>query len=151
MIIYLGADHRGFNLKETLKEFLKERAYEVVDCGNAVYDEKDDYPDFARLVAEAVGKNPEGSRGILVCGSGAGMDIAANKAKGVRATIALSSDQVYDARHDDDINVLALASDFADPADAQKMTRTFLETPFAGEERHRRRLKKIAELENRQM
>ncbi len=149
VIIYFGADHRGFNLKEYLKELVKEQAFEVVDMGNKVYDEKDDYPDFAAAVVKKVSADPEGSKGILMCGSGTGMDIAANKFSRVRSVLALSGDQVYDARHDDDVNVLTFAADFVSNEDAAKITKVFLETPFSGEERHRRRLEKISDIENR--
>ena len=148
MIIYFGADHRGFSLKEFLKSQAQDQGYETLDCGNSQYDESDDYPDFARAVAEKVGKNPDGSRGILICGSGVGMDIAANKFPGVRAGLALSSDQIYDARRDDDINILAVPADFVSQEDAGKILKIFLETKFKSEERHRRRLGKIAEIED---
>lgn len=148
MIIYFGADHRGFALKEFLKLQVQDSGYETLDCGNEVYDENDDYPDFARAVAEKVGKNPGGSRGILVCGSGVGMDIAANKFPGVRAGLALSSDQIYDARRDEDINILAVPAGFVSQEDAEKILKIFLETAFKGEERYRRRLGKIAEIED---
>jgi ribose 5-phosphate isomerase B len=147
MVIYLGADHRGFSLKETLKEFLKEKGYEAVDLGGVSYDEKDDYPDFASAVARKVSAAPRESRGVLACGSGAGVDIVANKFPNVRSVLALSSNQVYDARHDDDVNVLSFSADSTDPAAAQKLLATFLETPWSEAEKDRRRLQKIAGLE----
>ncbi len=148
MLIYIGADHRGFNLKESLKIFLKNQGYEVVDVGNIHYDDKDDYVDFAVAVAKKVSLDSEASRGILICGSGAGVDIAANKFRNVRSVLAISPDQVYEARHDDDVNVLSLAADFTSETDAQKITETFLETPFGKEERHQRRIDKISRIEN---
>ena len=84
MIIYLGADHKGFKLKEYLKNSLKEKGYEIVDLGNDSYDENDDYPDFASAVAQRVSVDYEQSRGILSCGSGVGVDVVANKFKNVR-------------------------------------------------------------------
>jgi len=153
MTIYLGADHRGFALKEKLKQMLVGEGYDVVDCGAKALVADDDYPDFARAVAEAVGKNPAdgtgGDFGILVCGSGFGMDIAANKFPSIRAALPSSPDQVYQARHDDDANVLALAADFTDDATAQKIVNTFLSTPFAKDERYRRRLDKIGKMESK--
>lgn len=146
MVIYLGADHRGFKLKELLKEFLSTRGYEIADMGNSQYDENDDYVDFGKVVAQKVSFSPV-DRGILVCGSGVGMDAVANKFRKVRSALGLSPDQVYDARHDDDANVLSIAADFTSEADAEKLVDTFLETPFAGEERFRRRLDKITQLE----
>lgn len=148
MVIYLGADHRGFELKEHIKEMLLDQAYEVYDVGNVVYDKDDDYPDFASEVGKKVRQDPENNRGILICGSGAGVDIAANKFPTVRSTIGISPDQVYDARHDDNINVLSLAADFTHTPDALKMVQTFIETPYSGEERHVRRLEKLSKIEN---
>lgn len=148
MLIYLGADHRGFNLKEFLKIFLKNQGYETFDLGNVHYEEGDDYADFAAAVGKKVSMDSEASRGILLCGSGAGVDIAANKFKDVRSAIGISPDQIYQARHHDNINVLSLAADFTSEADAQKMVAVFLETPFNPEPRHQRRLDKISEIEN---
>ncbi len=148
MVIYLGADHRGFELKEAIKQFLKDDGYEVADMGNSVRDETDDYADFARAVAEHVSSDPAQSQGILLCGSGAGVDITANKSRHVRSVLGFSADQVFDARHDDDVNVLSLAADFLTENDAKNIVRMFLKTPFSGEERHRRRLEKISDIEN---
>ena len=149
MVIYLGADHRGFNLKGVIKDFLQDKGYEVVDVGNSLYDEKDDYPDFAVKVAEKVSRNPEMSRGILLCGSGVGVDVTANKFKNVRSALGITSDQIYDARHDDDVNVLSLAADYMSPEDAKKIVQVFLSTPFSGEERFSRRIEKISQIENK--
>ena len=148
MIIYFGADHRGFALKERLENYVKDLGYEALDYGDDKYNENDDYPDFARAVGEKVSQNAAGSKGILVCGSGVGMDIVANKFAGVRAGLAISSDQIYDARRDDDINVLCLAADFVNEEDAEKIVRIFLETRYRAEERYTRRLAKISEIED---
>ena len=147
MVIYFGADHRGFNLKEALKNFAREQGYEVADLGNSRYDEHDDYPDFAALVAKKVSLDPERSRGILVCGSGVGMDVAANKFPKVRSAVAISEDQIYVARHDDNVNVLSLAADFINESEAKKTVQVFLETPFGSDERYLRRLEKIMQIE----
>lgn len=147
MTIYIGADHRGFNLKEHLKTVLKNGGYDVVDVGAMTYDKDDDFPDFARLVAEKIGSAPETDRGILICGSGFGMDIAANKYKNVRAALPVSVEHSYQARHDDNTNVLAIAADFTKEETAEQIVKTFLETPFAEEERFKRRLKKIQKSE----
>ena len=147
MIIYLGADHRGFQLKESLKAFLKDRGYETVDMGNTSYDKSDDYPDFASAVARKISAAPRESRGILACGSGAGADIVANKFPNVRSVLAISSDQVYDARHDDDVNIVSFSADFTDAPSAEKILLTFLETPWSGEEKNRRRLQKLTGIE----
>lgn len=147
MLIYLGADHRGFSLKELIKADVKGQGYDVADMGAETYNEGDDYPLFAKLVGEKIRSDPENSRGILICGSGVGMDIVVNKFKGVRAGFALVPDQVYAARHDDNINALILAVDFIEEPEAKKMVNVFLATPFGGDERYRRRLQEIAEIE----
>ena len=152
MIIFLAADHRGFALKEKIKQMLIDGAYDVRDLGAAKYDQNDDYPDFARMVAEQVtlaenDSTTDGARGIVICGSGVGADIAANKFAGIRSALAISPDHIYTARHDDDVNVLALAADFIDEAAAQQIVKTFITTPFAGEERYVRRIDKIAKSE----
>lgn len=150
MVIYIGADHRGFNLKEQIKVYLKDQGYEVFDVGAKAYNKDDDYPLFARSVGEKVSADPDNTRGILICGSGIGGDIAVNKFKRVRSGLALSTDQAYAARHDDNINVLSLAADFTDASDIQNIVHVFLVTPFGGDERYKRRLKEIAEIEAEQ-
>ena len=148
MTIYFGADHRGFELKEKLKEFVKGMGHEVVDMGNVVYDEDDDYPDFASKVAEKVSADPS-SRGIVLCGSGGGVNIVTNKFPRVRSNIGLSPLQVYAARRDDDSNILCLAASFMTEAEEKESVKTFLETEFSGEERHKRRIGKINDLEKK--
>ncbi len=147
MLIYIGADHRGFELKESLKKFLKEMGYEVIDIGNQVLDKNDDYPDFAKLVADSVSQDPLSRRGILICGSGVGVDIVANKFKGVRSALVSNSDQAYRSRNDTDTNVISLSADFLDEETIKQILKTWLATPFSKEERHARRLQKISELE----
>lgn len=148
MLIYLGADHRGFKFKESLKSYLKDKGYEVVDFGAEGLKPEDDYTTYARLVAEKVSKSPEASRGILICGSGVGVDVVANKFKDVRSGLAISTDQIYAARHDDDINVLSIAADFTAEEDVLNIVRIFLLTPFGAEERYKRRITQIGEMEN---
>ena len=145
MLIYLGADHRGFELKEELKKFVADQGYEVVDLGAAQKDPADDYDDFARAVAKKVGSDPQ-ARGILVCGSGAGMVMVANRFRGVRAALGFSTDQVFDSRNQDDINVLTLASNFTSAEEASSMVKIFLHTPLSGEPRYQRRLDKFSDL-----
>lgn len=147
MKTYIGADHRGFKLKEALKSFLIERGDEVIDVGNDHYDENDDYPDFAGTVAKEVAKDPALSRGILICGSGVGVDIVANKFKGVRSALIFNPDQAYLSRNDDDVNILSLAADFLDTDEVKKITEVWLGTAFSGEEKYKRRLEKIKNLE----
>lgn len=143
MNIYLGADHRGFKLKEQIKDFLKQSAYSVFDLGNDHYDQNDDYPDFANLVAQKVSSDPQNSVGILICGSGVGVDVVANKFKRVRSALAFNPDQAFISRNDDNANILSLAADFIEFEDAKRIVNIWLQTPFSGGERHKRRLKKI--------
>ena len=148
MKIYIGADHRGFEMKEELKKFLAEKGYEVEDVGAFKYDKDDDYPDFAEAVAEKVSKD-DSARGILLCGSGTGMDAAANKVRGVRATLAFSKEITRAARNDDDVNVISLPADFLKSEEAEEIAEIFLKTPFEAVERRVRRLQKIAEIEKK--
>jgi len=149
MIIYIGADHRGFKMKEKLKAFLDEKGYPVFDLGALSYDDADDYPDFAELVAKKVSETPEESAGVLMCGSGAGVCVTANKFKNVRAALAYSSEQAKAARLHDHINVLCLASDYITNEEAAQITVDWLNTPFSQEGRYLRRLKKINDIESK--
>ncbi len=147
MLIYIGGDHRGFKLKESIKAYLKSSGYEVVDVGSAVYTDGDDYPDYAKLVAEKIQEDPENRRGILVCGSGVGVDIVANKFARVRSVLAMSADHAIVSKSDDDTNVVCLAADFIDDSTAKKIVSAWLQTEFLPQERYRRRLKKIEDIE----
>jgi len=147
MLIYIGADHRGFQLKESLKKSLKARGYEISDVGAAAFDENDDYPDFAIPVADAVSQDPVNRRGILICGSGVGVDIVANKFKGVRSSLIFNTDQAFLARHDDSANVLSLPAEFLNEEQAEKILGVWLATGFSGEESDKRRLQKISDIE----
>lgn len=149
MLIYIGADHRGFRLKESLKQYLKSAGYEVVDVGNTQLVEGDDYPDFAALAARKVSLDPENSRGILICGSGVGMDVVANKFKNVRSVLAMNPDQAAASKNDDDTNVLCFASDYIEEDEAQKILSAWMSAQFSGEDRFKRRLRKIEDLEQR--
>src|SRR5690606_35364422 len=115
MIIYLGADHRGFELKEVIKKYLQDSGYSLYDKGNTVKDDNDDYPPIAQAVALEVGADVAGRRGVLVCGSGAGMAVAANKFPGIRSCMALSPDHAMSIKQEDDINILCLSADFLEP------------------------------------
>ena len=143
MMIYIGADHRGFHLKEKLEQWLREEGHEVFDCGNTTYDPEDDFPDFSFAVAEKVAADA-GSRGVVICGSGGGVTIAANKIKGIRCTTAVHVADVKHNRQHDDINVLALSADFTDFDEAKELMNAFLFVEFEAAERHVRRLNKIA-------
>ena len=146
-MLYLGADHRGYPLKEKIKAWLKQQGVSFEDLGATDLDPADDYTDYAAKVGEAVSKNPAVDRGILLCGAGAGICVAANKFKGVRSALAQNPEMARAMRHDDDINVLCLASDFLDEKTAEQIVEVWLKTPFGKEERYIRRMKKIQELE----
>lgn len=147
MKIFLGADHRGFVLKEEIRVWLAGAGRDVTDLGAHTLDPKDDYPDFGYRVAQKVAADPE-SRGILFCGSGIGIAIAANKVKGIRASLVTSPELARAARNDEDLNVLSLSADHTDFETAKKITETFLMTSFSSEERHHRRRDKITAIEN---
>lgn len=140
MKIALGADHAGFSLKEFLRRDLEAAGHEVTDFG-AQSAEPADYPDFAHQVASAVSEG-RCERGILVCFTGVGMSISANRHRGVRAALAYNSDVVELTRRHNDANVLALGAKYAHPEQAREWVRLFLETPFDGG-RHGRRVEKI--------
>jgi len=146
MKIYLGGDHRGFELKEKIARWLFEWKYDFLDLGAEKLDINDDYTKYASLVASMVSKD-KGSRGILLCGSGVGADITANKFDGVKASIGKSSEQVKAGRNDDDMNILVIAADFTKPEDTKEMVKVFLETKFGGEARFKRRLSDISKIE----
>lgn len=145
-MIYIGADHRGFKLKEYLKKRLEEEKIPFVDKGNVVLESQDDYVDYAKAVGEEVVKDPL-HKGVLVCGSGAGVDMVANKIEGVRCALVQDSLRAKQAREHEDANVIALPADILHPEEAYEVVKTFFETPFSGDERHIRRLKKMAEVE----
>jgi len=144
-MIYLGADHAGFNLKEELKKYLEELGYEYEDLGNKVLELEDDYPDFALKIAEKVIETNE--KGILICATGFGMAMAANKIKGIRAAVCWDDFTALQSREHNDANVLCLGSKIIDSETAKKIVRTWLETDFSNDERHVRRLEKIEKLE----
>ena len=144
MKISIAADHAGFALKEKLREKLVQEGHEVVDFGPGS-EESCDYPDFAQPVGRDVAQG-RSDRGILVCSTGIGMAMAANKIAGVRAAPAQSEDEVRLTREHNDANVLTLGARYLDEEHAANLIRIFLETEFAGG-RHARRVAKIAQLE----
>ena len=149
-MIYIGADHRGFELKEKIKSWLSAWGHEYEDCGALEYNKDDDYPDFAKEVAEAVTlRQAQGQdvKGILVCGSGIGVAIAANKIKNARAGTAMKPEQVKASVNDEDLNMVALPADYLNDDEAEKIIKVFLETKFSNAERHVRRVDKIKKLE----
>lgn len=140
MKITIGADHRGFGLKERLKSYLIRQGYQVLDKGT-FSSQPVDYPDYAFAVAEAVAKG-KASRGILICATGIGMAIAANKVKGVRAALCYEPRTARLSREHNNANLLCLGADITDPLKATRIVRVWLNTEFSGG-RHSRRLAKI--------
>jgi ribose 5-phosphate isomerase B len=144
MKIAIGADHAGLELKNQLRDTLRAEGHEVEDVGTETKDSTD-YPDYAARVARKVARG-EAERGVLVCSSGVGMSIAANKFRGVRAALGTHMEEVKLTREHNNANVLTLGQSFTAPAEARLLLKTFLETPFEGG-RHERRVSKIAALE----
>ncbi|HRH32033.1 MAG TPA: RpiB/LacA/LacB family sugar-phosphate isomerase [bacterium] len=145
--VYVGADHAGFGLKNSLKEYLEMKGFVVEDLGAHELDPNDDYPEYATAVAQAVRKHA-GSFGILSCGNAEGIAIAANKFQGIRAGIGYSVEAAKTMRNDDDANVLALPGRLPVQDEPLEIAETFLRTPFSGAARHERRLEQIAEIES---
>ncbi len=146
MKVFLGADHRGYYLKEKISKWLFEWKYDYFDVGAQSLELGDDYTKYASEVASLVADN-KGSRGIVLCGSGVGVDIVTNKFDGIRASMGKTKEQIKEGREDDDMNILVIAADYTDEYEAKDMLKAFLETKFLGKERHRKRLKEIEKIE----
>ena len=142
MRIYLAADHAGFELKEKIKTYLKERKFDVEDCGASEFNKDDDYPDLISKAAERVSED-QSSKAIVFGKSGTGEAIVANKFKNVRAVVGFNLENVRLSRTHNDANVLSLGSQFVDFETAKQMIDIFLTTDFSNEERHVRRINKI--------
>jgi ribose 5-phosphate isomerase B len=149
MRIAIGSDHAGFELKENVKKFLKEKGYEYHDFGAETLDPQDDYTEYGRKVAEAVASGAY-DRGIVACGTGIGMSIVANKVPGIRAAACQSTDMARISREHNNANVLALGGRLLAKELASDIVAVWLETPFSEEERHVRRIEKIREIERAQ-
>jgi len=143
--VYLGADHAGFELKQKIKHWLERKKIPYEDRSNLILNPLDDYPDVAARVAHAVVKHK--TIGILICGSAQGMCIAANKVKGIRAVVPFSLKEARLAREHEDANIICLSGWFFRFYRATKLLENFLMTRFSGEEKHKRRIAKIARLE----
>ena len=155
-MIYLGSDHGGYELKEKIKHFFDKSDYEYIDLGDKTFDKNDDYPDYAYSVAEKVGKEDDPSKkwaerakGILFCRSSGGMIIAANKVKNIRAVSVFDVKSAKHSREHNDANIIALAADWIKEKEAEKILKIWLKTEFSNEERHKRRLDKIKNYENK--
>ncbi len=147
MRVILASDHAGLRLKEKIKKYLARKKIEYEDLGTNSF-KSVDYPDYALKVAEKVAKN-NNTRGILVCGTGTGMTIAANKVKGIRAVAAYDAYSAKMSRIDNDTNVLGLRGRFFPFEKMKKIITVWLDTPFSGEKRHKRRIKKIGDYERK--
>ena len=147
MKIALGCDHGGLALKNAVKEWLKANGYEAVDFGTDSFSSCD-YPEFAQNAAEAVAKG-ECEKGILVCTTGIGISIAANKVRGIRCALCSEPLSAKMTRLHNDANMLALGGGMIGVNLGLEIVKTFLETPFSGEEKHARRIAKIAAIEEK--
>ena len=149
MTIYIGADHNGFARKKELTDYLRRSGYEVVDEGDQRWQAEDDFPQFASRVIAAMrsGSDPDSARGILICGSGQGMCMAANRFRGIRAALAFDQEEARSARNDDDSNVLCLSARSLDMDATVGIVHAWLMTPFAGAPRFKRRIQELDELE----
>lgn len=148
MRIVIGADHGGFPLKVELVSLLEKLGHQVVDAGALAFDAADDYPDFALAVARTVASG-KADRGIMVCGSGVGAAVAANKVKGVRASVCHDTYSAHQGVEHDDMNVLCLGARIVGGEVAKELVTAFLSAKFSGEARHKRRLQKVLDAEAR--
>ena len=148
MRVVLGADHAGYDLKQNILHYVASLGHETLDVGARSASEPDDYPDFAEALGEAV-RNRQAERGILICGSGVGASIAANKLPGIRAAVCHDAYSAHQGVEHDDMNVLVLGARVIGVELARDLARNFLAATFSGEERHRRRLGKVMALEQK--
>ena len=148
MKVYLATDHAGFELKESIKKFLIEQKFEVLDLGAFSFEPGDDYPVYISKAAEAIENNPE-SFAIIFGKSGAGEEMVANKFKNVRAVLGFSDENVRLSRQHNNANILSLGSQFESFEKAKELVDIFLNTDFSGEDRHIRRLEEIKDIEQK--
>jgi ribose 5-phosphate isomerase B len=147
MKIFIGADHNGFEYKDKLAQALKMAGHEVIDEGDMTIDPNDDFPQFAtKVVTELLAANDPEAKGLLICGSGQGMAMAANRFKGIRASVCWNIHEARASRNDDDSNVLCLSSKYLSLDEAGSIMATFLATPFAGAPRFIRRIQQLDQL-----
>ena len=147
MRISVAADHNGYELKNEITEILKRDGHDVIDMGPHDLDPLDDYPDYAKPLAESVSSG-ETERGIMVCGSGVGASVAANKVKGVRAAVCHDIYSAHQGVEHDDMNVLCLGSRIVGTEVVRELVSAFISAKYTNEERHARRLTKVIEMEN---
>lgn len=147
MRIVVGADHAGFELKQTIAEFLRGKEHDVLDVGTH-NTQPVDYPDFAEAVGKAI-QDGRAERGVLICGSGVGASVAANKLVGIRAGLCHDTYSAHQGVEHDDTNVLVLGSRVIAYALAEELVNAFINAEFTNEARHRRRLEKVKAMEKR--
>ncbi len=147
MIVAVGTDHAGFALKPTILDAIRSAGHEPLDCGAFEIVSGDDYPDFAERVARAV-LDGQAERGVLLCGSGVGASVAANKFVGIRSALCHDTFSAHQGVEDDEMNVITLGARVIGPSLAAELVATFLRAKFSGAERHRRRLDKIKAFES---
>lgn len=148
MLVFIGADHAGYSLKEELINWLHEKHHDIESLGAHVEDLSDDYPDRTLEVAQRVTSQP-GSRGIVICGSGVGASVVANKVRGIRAGTCHDTYSAHQGVEHDDMNVLCLGARIIGLELAKEVVHSFLNAQFSGDERHKRRLDKIMAIEER--
>ena len=146
MRIAIGADHGGYSLKPYIIDLLEGLGHDVVDVGAHSLEQDDDYPDFAKAVAENVASN-RAERGVMVCGSGVGAAVAANKVRGVRASVCHDTYSARQGVEHDDMNVLCLGARIVGSELARELVENFVSACFSGEARHQRRLDKVLQME----
>ncbi len=145
MKIFIGADHAGFEVKNQIKEHLVHRGFDVTDIGAHTLVNDDDYPPIAfELTTKILGEDD--ARGILVCGSGEGVCMAANRVRGIRAALVWGQEQARETRRDNESNVLCLASRLTDLETILSIVDNWIDEPFSKEERHKRRIQQIEEI-----
>ncbi|MAO76148.1 MAG: ribose 5-phosphate isomerase B [Chloroflexi bacterium] len=147
MRISLTADHNGFELKKELIEHIEFLGHEAIDLGPYEYESTDDYPDYAKIISDNVSKH-ETDRGIMICGSGVGASVAANKIKGTRAAVCHDIYSAHQGVEHDDMNLLCIGSKIIGVEIAKELVKAFIDAKYTGEERHSRRLNKVLNMEN---
>ena len=148
MKVAVGADHAGFSLKEKMIETIREAGHEVIDCGPDRMIPGDDYPDYAERVATTI-REGHAERGVLICGSGVGASVAANKFVGIRAALCHDTFSAHQGVEDDSMNILCLGARVVGPSLAEELVNAFLRARFSNAERHARRLAKVIGFEKR--
>ena len=148
MRVAIGADHGGYALKDELKPFLESLGHEMIDVGAHNLDPADDFPDFTKPLAESVASG-SADRGIMICGSGVGASVAANKVKGIRASVCHDTYSAHQGVEHDDMNVLCLGARIVGIELARELTGAFLSAEYVPEERFQRRLDKVLDMESK--